>query len=95
MTRSEFEALAAQGVLLLDGATGSNLRLAGMPVGVCTELWAFEHPEVIFELQRGYVEAGSRVIYAPTFSANRLGLRMHGLESRMAERNRGLVALSR
>ncbi len=95
MTRSEFEALAAQGVLLLDGATGSNLRLAGMPVGVCTELWALEHPEVILELQRSYVEAGSRVIYAPTFSANRLGLRMHGLESRMAELNRGLVALSR
>lgn len=95
MTRGEFDALVAQGVLLLDGATGSNLRLAGMPAGVSTELWAFEHPEAVLRLQRGYVEAGSRVIYAPTFSANRLGLRLHGLEDRMEELNRGLVALSR
>ncbi len=95
MTRDEFDARVAEGVLLLDGATGSNLRLAGMPVGVCAELWTLAHPEAILALQRGYVDAGSRVLYAPTFTANRLGLRMYGAEDRLAEVNAELVALSR
>ena len=66
-----------------------------MPVGVCTELWAYEHPETVIELQRAYVEAGSDVLMAPTFSANRIGLEMHGLADRLAELNAGLVAISR
>ena len=74
MTREEFQKLAESGVILLDGATGSNLRKAGMPVGVSTELWVLEHPEVIQKLQREYAEAGSQIIYAPTFSANRISL---------------------
>ena len=83
------------GVLLLDGATGSELRRRGMPVGVSTELWAYEHPEAVLSLQRAYVEAGSDILYAPTFSANRMGLAMHGLEDRLDELNAGLVRLSR
>lgn len=95
MTMEEFEARTRAGVLLLDGATGSNMRAAGMPVGVCVEAWLLEHPEPLLELQRAYAEAGSDVVYAPTFSANRLGLRMHGLEDRLAEMNAGLVALTK
>lgn len=95
MTKQEFETLAEQGVILLDGATGSNLRKAGMPVGICTELWALEHPEVIKDLQRAYVEAGSQIIYAPTFSANRIGLSMHGLQDRLVEMNTKLIAISK
>ena len=95
MTKEEFSRLAAQGPLLLDGATGSNLRAAGMPVGVSPELWVLEHREVLLELQRGYVEAGSRVIMAPTFSANRPGLRHFGLEDRLKELNAALAALSK
>ena len=95
MTQSDFSALVERGVVLLDGATGSQLRAKGMPVGVSTELWAYEHPEVIVDLQRAYVDAGSNIIYAPTFSANRVGLGMHGLEDRLAELNAGLVKLSK
>lgn len=94
MTKQEFLDLVQRGVVLLDGATGSNLRRAGMPVGVSTELWTLEHPDVILELQKGYVEAGSQIIYAPTFSANRLGLAMHGLEDRLREINIRAVELS-
>ena len=46
MTREEFQKLAESGVILLDGATGSNLRKAGMPVGVSTELWVLEYPKI-------------------------------------------------
>ena len=95
MTQSDFSALVERGVVLLDGATGSQLRAKGMPVGVSTELWAYEHPEVIVALQRAYVDAGSDIIYAPTFSANRVGLGLHGLEHRLAELNAGLVKLSK
>ena len=87
--------LARQRVLILDGAMGSNLRLAGMPPGVCAELWAMEHPEPVFSLLRAYVVAGSDVIYAPTFSANRIALSGFGLENRLAELNANLVQLAK
>ena len=95
MTREEFDSLVSRGIVLLDGATGSQLRTRGMPVGVSTDIWAYEHPEAIQGLQRAYVAAGSDIIYAPTFTANRIGLGMHGLEDRLVELNRGLVRLSR
>ena len=95
MTRSEFQALLDKGPVILDGATGSNLRASGMPVGVCTEQWVLEHPEVLQNLQRAYVEASSQIVYAPSFSANRLSLSMYGLEDRLEEMNRALVQISR
>lgn len=95
MTKEEFSRLAAQGPVLLDGATGSNLRTAGMPAGVSPELWVLEHPEVLLDLQRAYVEAGSRILMAPTFSANRPGLKNFGLEDRLGELNAALVSLSK
>ena len=95
MTRSEFQALLRNGTVILDGATGSNLRASGMPVGVCTEQWVLEHPAVLQDLQRAYVDAGSQIVYAPSFSANRLSLAMYGLEDKLAEMNRALVQLSR
>ena len=66
MTKQEFQELA-QNIVLLDGATGSNLMAAGMPKGVCTEEWVLAHKNVIQNLQRAYIEAGSNIIYAPTF----------------------------
>lgn len=95
MTREEFWALAGQGVVLLDGATGSNLRRAGLPVGISPEKWILEHPQVLLELQRGYVDAGSQIIYAPTFGGNRVSLANYGLEQQTARLNAGLVRLSR
>lgn len=95
MTKQEFSQLIAQGPVLLDGATGSNLRAAGMPVGVSPEMWVLEHPQVLLDLQRSYVEAGSRIVMAPTFSANRTGLKNFGLEGRLGELNAALIALSK
>ena len=95
MTRDDFKALCAKGIVRLDGAMGSQLRAKGMPVGVSTELWAWEHPETVVPLQRAYVDAGSDIIYAPTFSANRIGLASHGIADRLEDLNAGLVALAR
>ena len=68
---------------------------AGMPKGVCTEEWVLAHKNVIQNLQRAYIEAGSNIIYAPTFGGNRVSLTMHGLQDRMEEINRILVSYSR
>lgn len=95
MTREEFRKKLENRTLILDGATGSNLRAAGMPVGVCTEAWVLEHPEILAGLQRAYADAGSDIIYAPTFGGNRLNLEMYGMADRLAEMNRALVQLSR
>lgn len=95
MTRADFAARLAQGPLLLDGATGSNLMLAGMPKGVCAESWILDHPQTILDLQRAYVAAGSQVLLAPTFTASRPYLSQHGIEGDLASINRRLVELSR
>ena len=95
MTRDAFAQLAAQGVILLDGATGSNLMAAGKPRGMCTEQWVLDHPQILQDLQRAYVAAGSQVVYAPTFGANRYSLSAFGLEHQTREMNRRLVALCR
>ncbi len=81
--------------LLLDGATGTNLMAAGMPSGVCVEKWVLENPNAIKELQSRFVEAGSDVVYAPTFSANAAKLGHFGLAGQVAELNARLVALSK
>ena len=94
MTKAEFKELA-KNIVLLDGATGSNLMKAGMPRGVCTEAWVAEHPQAILELQRAYAEAGSQIVYAPTFSANRHSLARHGLQDKVYELNTKLVSLSK
>ena len=95
MTREELKTLTDKGVVLLDGATGSNMTKAGMPKGTSTELWILEHPEPFLELQRAYVEAGSQIVYAPTFGCNPYSLKNFGRENEVLELNRRLVALSK
>lgn len=63
---------------VLDGATGTELTKRGMPQNACTERYVMENPEVIQQLQREYLAAGSDAILAPTFGANRPTLERHG-----------------
>ena len=81
--------------VFLDGATGTNLQKAGMPTGVCPELWIYEHQEVMRELQKSYIKAGTQILYAPTFTANRIKLDEYGLVDRLLELNRAMVGVSR
>jgi len=80
--------------LVLDGATGTELQRQGLPAGVCPEKWILENPEKIIELQKRYVAAGSDIIYAPTFTANREKLGNHGITD-VAGYCGKLVALSK
>ena len=95
MTRQEFAELIKNGPVILDGATGTNLQNAGMPVGVCPEQWILENPDVMVKLQEDYVAAGTNILYAPTFTANRIKLEEYGLQDRLEEMNRELIAISK
>ena len=95
MNRQEFQALIKNKPIFLDGATGSNLQKKGMPAGVCPEQWILEHRDIMIALQREFVEAGSQIVYVPTFTANRIKLKEYGLEEQVAQMNRDLVALSK
>ena len=95
MTREEFSTLSKDHILYLDGATGSNLVKAGMPSGVCPEQWILEHKDVMLKLQKDYVQAGTNILYAPTFTANRVKLAEYHLEKNMSAMIHELVAISR
>ena len=95
LTKEEFHQLLKDGPMLLDGATGSNLQKAGMPRGCCTEQWILDNPHALTDLQRQYAEAGSRVLYAPTFQAQPIALERENLADRTEEVNARLVQLTR
>ena len=95
MTREQFRKLIDDKIIILDGATGTNLLKQGMPVGVCPEQWILDNPEVMIELQTRYIEAGSNIIYAPTFSGNRIKLEEYGLVDNIETMNKELIALSK
>ena len=81
--------------LILDGANGTELQKRGYDGSVCAESWVLDHPEVMTEIQRGYLEAGSNVVYAPTFGANRIKLEENGIAGKVSEYNKALVKISR
>ena len=95
LTREEFHQKVSAGLRYLDGATGSNLRKAGMPRAACTEQWVLEHPEALVTLQRQFAAAGSQILYAPTFQAQPVALAAVGLDKQTEAVNAALVALSR
>lgn len=95
MKREIFKSITEDRIMLLDGATGTYLYSHGMPAGTCTEKWVCDHPDVLQKLQREYIAAGSSVIYASTFGANRLRLRTMGLEDEIERFNTLPVQLAR
>ncbi len=95
MTKKEFLELTQSRITFVDGATGSNLQKRGMPTGVSPEEWMLQNPQVLIDLQCEFLEAGSDILFAPTFTANRIKLAEYGLEKRTREINKGLVELSK
>lgn len=80
--------------LILDGATGTELQKCGYKGDVSAEQWVLDNPESIVGIQKGYVAAGSNVLYSPSFGANRRKLEEHGIFNKTADYNRRLAALS-
>ncbi|MBQ9589175.1 MAG: homocysteine S-methyltransferase family protein [Butyrivibrio sp.] len=95
MNRKEFLRFCDNKIIFLDGATGTNLMKAGMPAGVCPEAWILEHKDVMLDLQKRYADAGANIVYAPTFTGNRIKLADYGLGDKIEEINTELVKLTR
>lgn len=95
LTKEQFHKKIREGLRFLDGATGSNLQKAGMPRGCCTEEWILANPEPLVSLQRRYAQAGSQIIYAPTFQAQPIALERVSLHKQTEAVNAHLVALTR
>jgi 5-methyltetrahydrofolate--homocysteine methyltransferase len=83
------------GLVMADGAMGTNLFAEGLTFGDPPEVWNLAHPEIVRRIHRGYLDAGSRILLTNTFGGNRLRLSLHGQESRVHELNRTAAILLR
>jgi 5-methyltetrahydrofolate--homocysteine methyltransferase len=81
--------------VLADGAMGTMLFAAGLQSGEPPEVWNVAHPDLVRQVHRGYLDAGSRIILTNTFGGNRLRLGLHRLEDRVANLNRTAAILAR
>ncbi len=95
MTKKEFLDLIKSKIVILDGATGSNLQKRGLPTGVCPEQWIIENSTIMKELQKEYIDAGTDILYAPTFGCNRIKLAEYGLADQIVDMNWKLVDISK
>ena len=98
------ELLKGPGPVILDGGMGTMLQAKGLRLGEHPELAALEHPDWLLDIHRSYVEAGTQILCANTFGANREKLRRTGKTveevippsiavAREAAEGRALVAL--
>ncbi len=81
-------------IIILDGATGTQLQKKGMPAGVCPELWCLDNPGIISDVHAGYRDAGCDIVYTSTFGANRIKMSQYGSYD-IIEINRELALLAR
>lgn len=80
--------IAEKGVLLADGATGTNLFAMGLEAGEAPELWNETHPERITALHQGFIDAGADIILTNSFGGTRHRLKLHKAQDRVYELNR-------
>ncbi|MEA3470885.1 MAG: homocysteine S-methyltransferase family protein, partial [Thermodesulfobacteriota bacterium] len=91
---SRIERLLRRRIVVLDGATGTELQKRGMPSGVCPELWCLDNNQLIEKIHSDYQMAGADVVYSATFGANRIKLGQYGI-SDVGGMNRELALTAR
>ncbi len=94
MSNRLLEALKTR-ILLGDGAMGTQLQTAGLEPGGCGEAWNVDHPDLVIEIQRRYVEAGSDCLITNTFGGSRIMLDRHNHGHRVREINAAGVRVAR
>ena len=87
--------LEKKGVLLADGATGTNLFAMGLESGEAPELWNESAPEKVTALHKGFVDAGSDIILTNSFGGTRHRLKLHGAQNRVFELNKKAAEIAR
>lgn len=86
--------LLADGPIILDGAWGTQFQQRGLPIGASPDPWNLERPEMVLEVARSYVSAGSKVILTNTFGASSIALARHGMSDQATAVNRAGAELS-
>lgn len=86
--------LLREKIVILDGATGTELQKKGMPAGACPELWCLQNPKNIQDVHASYAKAGAKIVYSGTFGANRFKLAQYGSGEKTCQINRDLVRLA-
>lgn len=87
------ERLQSGKIMVLDGATGTNLQRRGLPVGMPSDVWVLDNPDQVMQLGRDFLEAGSDIILTDTFGSSRPHLAHIGRSNRFAEMNQRAVEL--
>jgi 5-methyltetrahydrofolate--homocysteine methyltransferase len=87
--------IAEKGILLADGATGTNLFAMGLMSGEAPELWNESEPDKVTRLHQDFVDAGSDIILTNSFGGTRHRLKLHGAQDRAFELNRKAAELAR
>jgi 5-methyltetrahydrofolate--homocysteine methyltransferase len=82
-------------VILFDGANGTEYQRRGLPPGAAPESLVLTDPNLVKQVHREYLHAGSQVITSNTFGGNRKRLAAAGLETHLVEINRQAVELAR
>ena len=82
------ERLAAGGVLVSDGATGTYLQASGLEPGGCPEAFNVDQPEVIRRMAADYFNAGSDMVLTASFGGSRFMLDKYGHSGQAREFNR-------
>lgn len=95
MKKTWFNDTVNEKILILDGATGTELQKYGMKAGYCPELLNIEYPDMIKKLYKSYVDAGSMVISANTFGANKYKLEEFGLYDKIREINHKAISIAK
>ena len=95
MTNALKELLDKKGVLLADGATGTNLFAMGLEAGEAPELWLESHPERIEKLHQDFVDAGADIILTNSFGGTRHRLKLHHAQDRVVSLNRKAADIAR
>ena len=87
--------LAEKGILLADGATGTNLFAMGLEAGEAPELLLETAPETIAALHQQFVDAGADIILTNSFGGTRHRLKLHHAQDRAFELNRKAAEVAR
>ncbi|NIM04572.1 MAG: methionine synthase [Armatimonadetes bacterium] len=83
------------GFIIGDGGYGATIISHGLASGECEESWNLAHPERIEGFHREFIQAGSELLQANTFGANRVSLARHSLADKVGEMNRAGVEIAR
>lgn len=95
MARISLKDRIAQGVFLLDGAMGTELFARGIEAGTCNDYLNIDSPDVILDIHRSYLQAGSDAVLTNTFGANKYALARHGLAEKVEEINTAAAEIAR